>query len=100
MVVSALSRVVSWLREGYPTGVPDQDYIALLALLRRRLTDDEVREVAQQLAAEGLVPADRADIGVEITRLTNDVPTAADIDRVVDHLAFRGFPSDEQQDEQ
>lgn len=94
MVVSVLNRVVSWLREGYPAGVPDQDYIALLALLRRRLTDDEVQEVARQLAAEGLVPVDRADIGVEITKLTNEVPATADVDRVVDHLAFRGFPSE------
>jgi Protein of unknown function (DUF3349) len=93
MVVSLLNRVVSWLREGYPSGVPDQDYIALLALLRRRLTEPEVQEVARELAAEGLIPADRADIGVEITKVTNDVPTAEDIDRVIDHLAFRGFPN-------
>ena len=38
-----LSRIVAWLRAGYPTGVPEQDYVALLGLLRRRLTDDEVR---------------------------------------------------------
>lgn len=93
MVVSLLKGVVSWLREGYPAGVPDQDYIALLALLRRRLTEPEVQEVARELAAEGLIPADRVDIGVEITKVTNDVPTADDIDRVIDHLAFRGFPN-------
>jgi hypothetical protein len=39
-----LNRVVAWLRRGYPSGVPEHDYIALLALLRRRLTDDPFRE--------------------------------------------------------
>ena len=39
-----LNRVVAWLRRGYPSGVPEHDYIALLALQRRRLTDDPFRE--------------------------------------------------------
>lgn len=93
MVVSLLNRVVAWLREGYPAGVPEQDYIALLALLRRRLTEEEVREVAREMAEEGLIPVDRADIGVEITKLTNEVPSPSDVQRVIDHLAFRGFPT-------
>ena len=87
-----LSRVVAWLREGYPTGVPAQDYIALLALLRRRLTDDEVAAIAHELADEGMVPVDSTDIAVSITRVTDGVPSTAEVDRVRDHLAFRGFP--------
>ena len=31
---SALARIVSWLREGYPGGVPEHDYMPLIALLR------------------------------------------------------------------
>lgn len=87
-----LSRIVAWLREGYPTGVPEQDYVALLALLRRRLTDDEVAEIARELSAEGLAPLDGADIAVSITKVIDEVPSPADIERVRDHLAFRGFP--------
>ncbi|CAM3766454.1 DUF3349 domain-containing protein [Nocardioides zeicaulis] len=87
-----LNRVVTWLREGYPTGVPRQDYVALLALLRRRLTDDEVAAIAAELAQEGMLP-DTADIAVSITRVTDEVPSESDIDRVRDHLAFRGFPT-------
>ncbi|CAN5306786.1 DUF3349 domain-containing protein [soil metagenome] len=90
--VGPLGRVVAWLREGYPTGVPAQDYVALLALLRRRLTDDEVREIARELVAQGLVPAANTDIGVSITKVTEAVPSPEDIDRVREHLAFRGFP--------
>ncbi|GAA5152212.1 DUF3349 domain-containing protein [Nocardioides marinquilinus] len=90
-----LSGVVAWLREGYPGGVPAQDYVPLLALLRRRLSDDEVAEVARELASAGLAPAGRADIAVSITRVTDALPSQDDIDRVRDHLAFRGFPGDE-----
>jgi hypothetical protein len=87
-----LNRVVAWLREGYPTGVPAQDYVALLALLRRRLTDDEVALIAAELAQEGMLPADSTDIAVSITKVTDEVPSDSDVDRVKDHLAFRGFP--------
>jgi hypothetical protein len=87
-----LANVVAWLREGYPSGVPPQDYVPLLALLRRRLSDDEVAEVARELEAAGLAPAARDDIAVSITRVTDALPSQDDIDRVRDHLAFRGFP--------
>jgi hypothetical protein len=89
-----LTRVVEWLREGYPAGVPERDYIALLALLRRRLSDEEVLEIARGLADEGMLP-ERADIATEITKLTNEMPSDEDVERVRDHLAFRGFPGEE-----
>jgi hypothetical protein len=40
--MSVLSAIVDFLRVGYPEGVPQQDYIPLLALLRRQLSDEEV----------------------------------------------------------
>ena len=89
-----LGRVVAWLREGYPAGVPPQDYIPLLALLRRRLTDEEVLAIAAELVEAGLVPTETADIAVSITKLTDEVPSETDVDRVREHLAFRGFPHD------
>ena len=88
-----LNRVVAWLREGYPAGVPEQDYIALLALLRRRLTDEEVAAIAHELAVEGMAP-DTADIATSITKVTDEMPSESDIERVRDHLAFRGFPDE------
>jgi hypothetical protein len=36
-----VARMVAFVRAGYPQGVPETDYIPLLALLRRRLSDDE-----------------------------------------------------------
>ena len=46
-----VARVVAFLRAGYPHGVPATDYVPLIALLRRRLSDDEV-VVASELAAK------------------------------------------------
>ena len=83
---SFLDSIVGWLREGYPQGVPVQDYVPLLALLRRRLTDDEVAAVVKELVASGEVPVDSIDIGTSITRITDALPSEDDIDRVREHL--------------
>ena len=44
-----LDNVLDWLHEGYPEGVPPKDYFALLALLKRSLTEDEVVKAAQSV---------------------------------------------------
>jgi hypothetical protein len=79
-----LTGVLDWLRAGYPAGVPPKDYIPLLALLRSRLTEDEVREVAQEIAAlgNGAENGSAADIGVQITKITDALPAADDVARV------------------
>lgn len=41
---SFLAKIVGWLRAGYPDGVPEHDYVPLVALLGSQLTDDEVRD--------------------------------------------------------
>jgi hypothetical protein len=87
-----LRGVLDWLREGYPAGVPPKDYIPLLALLRRRLTEDEVREIADQIAS---ADADDADIGVHITKLTDALPSVDDISRVEARLTEQhGWPEE------
>jgi hypothetical protein len=83
---SFVEAIVGWLREGYPQGVPEQDYVPLLALLRRRLTDDEVASVVAELIASGEVPIGSADIGTSIMRVTDAVPSEDDINRVREHL--------------
>lgn len=86
VVPSFLESIVGWLREGYPQGVPEQDYIPLFALLRRRLTDEEVTEVADELVADGTIPADSIDIGAIITRVTAELPYEEDVERVRERL--------------
>ena len=117
-----LNSIVGWLRAGYPYGVPDSDYIPLLALLARRLTSEEVAAVAAELGRQaepspngngaglgastangagnghpatngsgnGEPAVDNSDIGVLITKITNELPREEDIARVRAHLATAG----------
>ena len=85
--------IVAWLRAGYPDGVPQTDYVPLLALLSRRLTNDEVKMVAGELIGRG--EFDRIDIGVLIARLTNELPAPEDVQRVRDRLAAKGWLLDD-----
>jgi hypothetical protein len=89
-----VARMVSFIRAGYPQGVPETDYVPLLALLRRRLSDDEVAAVASQLAARGELNIDAADIGVAITRITDELPSQADLERVQGRLEAIGWPAE------
>jgi len=87
-------RVVDWLRAGYPTGVPKQDYVALLGILRRKLTDVEVRQIAATLGelAEQGEDITTADVERLINEATLDAPAASDVARVSSHLAAGGWP--------
>lgn len=91
-----LSSIVTWLRAGYPEGIPPTDTFAVLALLSRRLTNDEVKAVAGALAQRG--GFDQIDIGVLITQITDDLPTPDDVERVRARLAAKGWPLDDAPD--
>ncbi len=62
-------RVLDWLRAGYPSGVPQQDYVVLLGLLRRKLTDTEVREIAAEIV--GLARQGEVTTVADVERLVN-----------------------------
>jgi hypothetical protein len=87
-----VARMVAFVRAGYPRGVPETDCFPLLALLRRRLTDDEVAAVATQLVARSELNIDTADIGAAITRITDELPSPSDLDRVQRRLEAIGWP--------
>ncbi|WP_306204089.1 DUF3349 domain-containing protein [Actinoplanes sp. RD1] len=94
---SFLTRAMEWLRAGYPAGVPKRDYVALLGVLRRKLTEDEVRKIAislaeQQHAAEGDDPITPADIEAMISSSVLQDASPEDIVRVSAHLAAGGWP--------
>ncbi|MEU4237410.1 DUF3349 domain-containing protein [Actinoplanes sp. NPDC026619] len=90
-----LTRSVQWLRAGYPTGVPRQDYVALLGVLRRKLTEDEIRGIAKDLAEQSTVsddPISGQDIEELIKESMLQNATPADVARVSAHLAAGGWP--------
>ena len=91
-----LARIVAWITAGYPEGVPGPDRVPLFALLKRRLSDDEVKVVAKEL--KDLGDFDSADIGVLITQITDELPTPEDIERVRARLAAKGWPLDDPRD--
>jgi len=102
-VTKFVAKIVAWINAGYPDGVPGPDRVPLLALLRRRLTDDEVKAVAAALvdnaASEGLAnEIDLVDIGVVITQITNELPSPDDVERVRERLAAKGWPLDDPRD--
>jgi hypothetical protein len=92
---SFLSRTVDWLRAGYPSGVPRGDYVALLGVLRIKLSEDEIRKIARELAeqsqhADGPITAEDIEKMVDDTMLQPATP--ADVARVSAHLAAGGWP--------
>lgn len=89
-----LANIVSWLRAGYPNGVPHNDYLPILALLSRRLTADEIIEVARQL--QHLPRLGFVDIGAEILRITDQLPQPSEVERVRAKLAAYGWPLDDE----
>ena len=83
-----LTNIVSWLRAGYPNGVPQNDYLPILALLSRKLTADEIIEVARQL--RHLPQPGFLDVGAEILRITDQLPKPTEVERVRAKLAAFG----------
>ena len=86
-----VTKIVDWLRAGYPEGVPQQDYQPLFALLGSQLTNDEVTLIAADLetAAD---PASAEAIKKAIANITHTPVHDADIARVRSHLAAGGWP--------
>jgi uncharacterized protein (DUF2267 family) len=89
-----IARVVGWLRAGYPSGLPPRDFVAVVALLRRRLSDEEVRQVAEGLVRDGMVTFDKVDVGVAIAEITAELPSEGDVERVREYLNEHGWPAD------
>jgi hypothetical protein len=91
-----LTSVVAWLRAGYPEGIPPTDYFPVLALLSRRLGNDDIKVVARELMQKG--DFDDVDIAVLITQITDELPSPADVERVRERLAAKGWPLDDARD--
>lgn len=95
---SLVQSILGWLRAGYPEGIPAKDRIPLVALLRRRLTDAQVREIAIGAALAELIDenSDQVISGNEISAHIEDVTsqnaTDEDIARVAAVLTAAGWP--------
>jgi hypothetical protein len=86
-----LSSVISWVRAGYPEGVPDVDYVPLFALLGSQLSENDVRAIAQELENESKLESAEA-IRKAIAAVTDHQASDADVARVRSRLAAGGWP--------
>ncbi len=90
---NTLSNVLGWLHKGYPHGVPQTDYFALLALLTRTLDEDEVVQAAKNV----LKGTDGDAVTVEEIRaaihaVTEKEPNPEEMYQVAARLASVGWP--------
>lgn len=81
-LAARVASIVAFLRAGRPSGAPALGYSPLLALLPRRVSDDEITTIARKLLAPKPPSITAVDVGVEITRFTDQLPTMGEIERV------------------
>lgn len=85
---SFLARILGWLRAGYPTGVPERDYMPLFGLLGNQLTNDDVTLIADELAFSS-APESAEQLRNAISAITRTAVSDSDIARV---RAYLGWP--------
>ena len=89
------TRILEWLKAGYPEGVDARDYPAVLAVLRRKLSDAELDEIAGDLAvasASSGEPITAVDIHRLVEQRAFQAASAEDMFRVSARLAAGGWP--------
>jgi ribonuclease I len=90
---TVLDNVLRWLHEGYPEGVPPKDYFALLALLKRSLTEEEVVKAAQSiLKSTDSDTVTEDEIRTAVQAVIEKEPNPEEIHQVAARLASVGWP--------
>ena len=90
---TVLDNVLRWLHDGYPEGVPPKDYIPLLALLKRSLTEEEVVRAAQSiLKANDSDSVTEDEIRTAVRSVIEKEPNPEEIHQVAARLASVGWP--------
>jgi uncharacterized protein (DUF2267 family) len=85
--------VLNWLHKGYPDGVPPKDYIPVLALLKRSLSEEEVVKAAQTILRDaGADPVTDQQIEEAIRSVTEKEPNPEEMNQVASRLASVGWP--------
>jgi hypothetical protein len=91
---STFNNVVTWLNAGFPEGVPPKDHFALLALLKRTLSEDEVVAAARSILKNGDLdtPVNDDQIRDAIHALIDKEPNPEEMHQVSARLASVGWP--------
>ena len=90
---TVLDNVLRWLHDGYPEGVPPKDYFALLALLKRSLTEEEVVRAAQSiLRGSDSDTVTEDEIRTAVQAVIEKEPNPEEIHQVASRLASVVWP--------
>lgn len=91
---SYFQSVLNWLHKGYPDGVPQTDYYALLALLSRSLDEDDVVQATLVVLKESHPdnPVTEDQIRQAVQAVIAKEPNINEINQVAARLALVGWP--------
>lgn len=96
MADSPISKVLTWLRSGYPEGIPQRDFPSVLLVLQQNLSDVDIEAIADELALQsvsnGSVPVSAEQIRTMVRDHTFQPATDEDLRRVSAVLAQGGWP--------
>jgi len=91
---NSFEEVIAWLNAGFPEGVAPKDHFALLALLKRSLSDEDVVAAAKAILKSGDpdTPVTEDQIRDVITALIDKDPNPEEMHQVSARLASVGWP--------
>jgi hypothetical protein len=96
MTESPITKMLTWLRAGYPEGIPQRDFPSVLLVLQQSLSDADIEAVADDLALQsisnGSVPVSAEQIREMVQNHTFQHATDDDLRRVSAVLAQGGWP--------
>jgi hypothetical protein len=91
-----VSRILDWLKAGYPEGISPTDYPPVLGVLHRVLTDRDIEAIADELALQsvsnGVEPITSDDIRRMVREHAFQHCTPEELSRVSAQLAAGGWP--------
>jgi hypothetical protein len=96
MTESPISKMLTWLRAGYPEGIPQRDFPSVLLVLHQNLSDADIAAIADDLALQsvsnGSSPVSAEQIREMVHDHTFQAATDEDMRRVSAVLAQGGWP--------
>jgi Protein of unknown function (DUF3349) len=96
MAESPISKMLTWLRAGYPEGIPQRDFPSVLLVLQQNLSEVDIEAIADDLALQsvsnGSSPVSAEQIRAMVRDRTFQAATDDDLRRVSAVLAQGGWP--------
>lgn len=91
-----IGKILTWLKAGYPQGIPPNDFPPVLNVLHRNLTDEEIESISDELAMQsvsgGEEPVTAEHIREMVKSMAFQHATPEEIQRVSAILAQGGWP--------